>query len=391
MPFGKAAGLLEAFTRVVVSEDYTQQHTEAAGAAQVALQVEAVEHLERDTPPAPMGPAKLYLSADGACVPLVGGQWGEVKTLVLGEVAAARWDAKHRDWGVRTEHLSYFSRLAEADNFRRLALVETHRRGVETAGQVGAIVDGAEWLQGFIDFHRRDAVRILDFPHAGSYVNKIGQASFGAESPELIAWRKTHLHALKHQGPDEVLVELREMVLKHPQAEVLELPKALTYLEKRTLQMQYPAFQTQGWPIGSGATESGNKLVVEARLKGAGMHWAYSNVDPMLALRNIVCNDRWDEAWPQIVTYLRQRDALKRAERRQKRRGVRLAQSTEPPPTSVVPEPPTSPNTPRVVPPIVKVPKSDGPHRPAPDHPWRLSPVGRAQYEPAKPKDTAKL
>jgi len=40
----------------------------------------------------------------------------------------------------------------------------------------------------------------------------------------------------------------------------------LVYLEKRKDQLQYPQFQTQGWPIGSGIVESGNKLVVEARL-----------------------------------------------------------------------------------------------------------------------------
>jgi hypothetical protein len=60
--------------------------------------------------------------------------------------------------------------------------------------------------------------------------------------------------------------------------------------------MQYPLFQAQGWPIGSGIAESANKLVVEVRLKGAGMHWARASVNPMLALRNAVCNDRWDEA-----------------------------------------------------------------------------------------------
>ena len=32
--------------------------------------------------------------------------------------------------------------------------------------------------------------------------------------------------------------------------------------------MQYPTFLAAGWPIGNGAVESGNKLVVEARLKG---------------------------------------------------------------------------------------------------------------------------
>jgi hypothetical protein len=58
--------------------------------------------------------------------------------------------------------------------------------------------------------------------------------------------------------------------------------------------------------MGSGAVESGNKLVVEARLKGAGMHWAREHVNPMLGLRNAVCSDRWDEAWEQICGYRRQ-------------------------------------------------------------------------------------
>ena len=69
--------------------------------------------------------------------------------------------------------------------------------------------------------------------------------------------------------------------------------------------MQYPAYRAQGLPIGSGPVESANKRVVEARLKGAGMHWERRHVDPMLALRNAVCNDRWAEAWEQIARGLR--------------------------------------------------------------------------------------
>src|SRR5512137_2183619 len=84
--------------------------------------------------------------------------------------------------------------------------------------------------------------------------------------------------------------------------------------------MQYPAFLAAGWPIGDGAVESGNKLVVEARLKGSGMHWARPHVDPMVALRNIACNDRWEEAWPQITCELRRQAAQRRVERRQKRK-----------------------------------------------------------------------
>jgi len=43
--------------------------------------------------------------------------------------------------------------------------------------------------------------------------------------------------------------------------------------------------------------ESANKLVVEARLKGAGMHWGRQHVNPMLVLGNAVCNQRWPETW----------------------------------------------------------------------------------------------
>jgi hypothetical protein len=52
--------------------------------------------------------------------------------------------------------------------------------------------------------------------------------------------------------------------------------------------------------------ESGNKVVVEARLKGAGMHWARPHINPMLALRNSLCSQRWQENWPQVIAGLHQ-------------------------------------------------------------------------------------
>jgi hypothetical protein len=74
------------------------------------------------------------------------------------------------------QNLSYFSRKVNAETFQRLALVEMHRRSVEKAGEVAAVMDGAEWEQGFVDYHCPAAVRILDFPHAAEHVNQIGEA-----------------------------------------------------------------------------------------------------------------------------------------------------------------------------------------------------------------------
>ncbi len=85
--------------------------------------------------------------------------------------------------------------------------------------------------------------------------------------------------------------------------------------------MQYRTYQETGWPIGSGSVESANKLVVEARLKGAGMRWHRRNVDPMLVLRNAVCNHEWKQTWQtsyaqrhEVRTQLRQATSQQKLE-----------------------------------------------------------------------------
>lgn len=267
MPFDKAGQLLADFMRLnSMSEPMTRRQTQAAGAAYVTLQTQTVEQLEKMAPLPTVAPAKLGIEVDGAMVPLISGEWAEVKTVLIGEVSPPEFVKGEKQ--VRLTALSSFSRLADCDTFSRLALAETHRRGLERAGQVAAITDGAEWIQGFLDFHCPGARRILDFPHAGEHVAVIGQGIYGEATPENTAWFKNTLHRLKHEGGTAVLAELRPLVAA--QAEQSELGKALAYLEKRKPQLQYPSFQAQGRPIGSGATESGNKLVVEARLKGVG-------------------------------------------------------------------------------------------------------------------------
>lgn len=307
LPFGRAAELLAALTGVQVSRTTARRLTEMAGAAYEGVQAEEAEQIRRRLPEAPPGAEQQVISVDGAFVPLRHGVWAEVKMLVMGDVEAGP------DGATRTSHLSYFARLAEAETFSQLALVETHRRGLERAQAVCAVTDGAEWLQGFVQEHRPDAVRILDFPHAAGYVSQIGQAV--ADLPPT--WLDEQLHTLKHKGPTAVLAALRTLAAGHPHLE--EVGTALAYLEKREGQMQYPRYQAAGWPIGSGIVESANKLVMQARLKGAGMHWSEANVNPMLALRTAACSDRWEEAWSALRRHPQQGRALRRAARAQGR------------------------------------------------------------------------
>jgi hypothetical protein len=233
MPFGHAARELGWLSRapggVLVSESAAARLTEAAGAAYVAEQAAAVAALERHPTPEPAGPAVLQLSADGAMISLVHQQWAEVKTVAIGTVV------REPGGEVRAREPSYFSRRTDHATFRRLALVETHRRGVGTAGAVVAVQDGADWLQGFVDFHRRDAVRVLDFPHAVEYLTRAGHEALGvsmAAADASTAWLAEQAHALKHAGPDPVLAALRALPAgAHRDA-------ALAYLEPRLAQLQ---------------------------------------------------------------------------------------------------------------------------------------------------------
>jgi len=371
--------------RVQISEPTARRQAEKWGTAYVGAQEEEVKRIEQELPSAPVGPDKMLFSVDGAMVPLVGGEWTEAKTLVLGVINEPVYEGG--EWKVHASELSYFSRLMKAESFGRAALGETHRRGVETASQVVAVTDGAVWEQGFIDYHREDAARVLDFPHAAGYVARMGSAVWGDETETTKEWLNKQLHMLKHEGPTNVLSELRKLVQDHP--ELSELGESLAYLEKRETQMQYPVCSAQGWPMGSGAVESGNKVVVEARLKGAGMHWARDNVNPMLGLRNALCSDRWEEARSQILNH----QYLQMLRTRQLRRERYLAeQATAPvttetlPGTQLVestaeaplPQPDPLPDARASDAPDSTTPRE--PWRPGPDHPWRHSPIGKAKY-----------
>ena len=153
-------------------------------------------------PEAPLGPALQQLSVDGAMVPLLHGEWGEVKTLAIGtiEQSGPEREAHARD-------MSYFSRMLDHGRFGWLATVETHRRGMGNAGTVRAVVDGAEWQQKFIDLHCPEAVRILDWCHAAEYLARAGQAAFGSGTREASEWLGRQLHELKHGGPGAVTRE----------------------------------------------------------------------------------------------------------------------------------------------------------------------------------------
>ena len=368
MPFERVPLVMDRLLTLPVSVETARRLTECLGETRVVLEEAEAARVRATLPMPASGPAVQQLSLDGAMVPLVGGEWAEVKTLAVGEVGQTT--ATDGSVRVRTTALSYFSRLTDADTFRELARAELYRRGTAAATTVCAVQDGAEWQQRFLDHHRPDAVRILDFPHALEHLGTVGRAVFGAGTAAFSDWLGVQAHTFKHGDPDQVLEVLRTLDLTtavDPDA-ARHQAEALAYFEKRRAQIAYADFRARGYPIGSGAVESANKLVVEARLKGSGMHWDRASVSPMVSLRGLLCSDRWTVEWP--ATW---RAHLATARHRRSQRPATThpdppAAPITPPPTATpttvpqpaLPPPPTSPaRPPRVV---------NG--RPTKDHPW---------------------
>jgi hypothetical protein len=373
MPFERARQMLETLLGIQVSEPTARRGTERAGALLEARQTTLSQQPAKPFP-AVTPCEKQVVSTDGCYVPLVKGQWAEVRTVAIGEIQE-KAGKKRRE--PQTQHLSYFSRLMDAETFEERAEVEMRRRGVSQAKAVCAVTDGADWIQGFIDLHRPDALRVLDFPPAAEHLNDLILAlqQAGVVLPEEVVERSVHI--LKHRGPGLLLRWCDRLPCAVTEQE--DVHKHLHYFRKRVALMEYPAYRQQGWPIGSGMVESANKVVVQARLKGAGMRWEPTHVNPMLTLRTAGCSERWDEGWQDLL----QEHQAQSAQTRQQRVSARFESSLSslmllllrfrPSPPLPAPKP-TLPAAPRLVQPPATLPGSS---RPSASHPWKKGPACR--------------
>jgi hypothetical protein len=116
--------------------------------------------------------------------------------------------------------------------------------------------------------------------------------------------------------------------------------------------------------------------VVQARLKGAGMHWEPGHVNPMLALRTAVCSERWDEAWQDTLQEQRSQHATSRKLRATTRVQSQLACAL-----LLLLRLCPSPSKPK---PALPGPSRPGPAatlpgscRPSANHPWKRRPACR--------------
>ena len=371
--FAEAVDLLHLVLGLRVSEATLRQRTYAAGTAALAVEAATQQAVQAPTSLTD-SPARLQLSIDATKVPLVHGAWTDVKLAVFADLVPG---PMAEDGCPTTEavHLSYVARWEPAEQFGQTITPEAQRRGLDEAGVVVSPNDGGEWIQGNLDLVAPQAVRILDPAHAIEHLGQIAALVYGLDTDEARAWVTRQYQTLRETGPAPVLAELARCQAQGPCASPPPCPDGLppatylarevAYFEKRAAQLDYATFRRLGYPLGSGIVESGHKVVVGQRCKGAGQHWATHHLNPLLILRCASCNDRWDATWGTAWTEQCQQTATTRRRAHHARRAA--PPGTPPPPAPPVPPPPAAPQPKLVV---------NG--RPTAAHPWRRFVFGAA-------------
>lgn len=238
----------------------------------------------------------LYIQTDGAALNTRhkdndGSTWRENK---LGEVFSSKdiryWTdkkGKRRHQIIKKEYVSYVGAAAE---FKKHLLACAIRGGYGQFKESVILSDGATWIRNMAEELFADAQHILDFFHLCENVNTYAKHMFNMDESKYRPWAKDICSSLKASDADCVLREL--VAVKG--AKLDNCPVNLhTYISNNINHIDYAAYEKKGYFIGSGAIESGNKIVLQDRLKRAGMRWNPATAQAMLTLKSKAESNLW--------------------------------------------------------------------------------------------------
>lgn len=264
-----------------------QLEEEAQAMVRIPSQEDAVVWRHTPDPDSPL----MNVSSDGVLIRLRQEGFKEVKTVAVSAVEQVT-DAQTGEPRAHLTRHSYRAGLWEAPTFANHLWAEACRRGVEKAKRVVSVNDGAAWIWAIVFMCFARCYQILDWYHATQRLWTIATAYFGDDQAAVTAWVEIQKALLAQSKLRQVFQNIRRLYPRHhpcPEA----VATAVRYLFHHRWRMRYREFRQAGCPIGSGVIESACKIVVQERMKQAGMQWSRTGAHAMLALRSVLLSDRW--------------------------------------------------------------------------------------------------
>ena len=244
----------------------------------------------------------LYIEADGAALNTrhkneEGSTWRENK---LGVVYSSDnihyWKDKKGASQHRIEKRDYVSYIGAASEFSRHLYRCAVENGYGNYRETVILSDGAAWIANMVEELFPDAQHILDLYHLKENVYDYSKAKFKMEESKYIPWAERICELLENGQADRVLEELDS---NEKYGNCVNL---YHYISTHRKHINYPEYRSKGYFCGSGAVESGNKIVLQKRLKQAGMRWEPQTAQYLLTLKSKYESGRWEQ---DVVTFIK--------------------------------------------------------------------------------------
>lgn len=242
----------------------------------------------------------LYIEADGAALNTRhknndGSTWRENK---LGVVYSSDhiyyWKNKKGEREHRITKRDYVSYVGTVENFKRHLYRCALRNGYGDYKETVILSDGAAWIANMAEEIFPDAQHILDLFHLKENVYDFAKSKFQFEESKYNPWAERICRLLEDGKSGNVLKEL------NPDENYSNCVNLYHYITTHLEHINYPEYKRKGYFCGSGAIESGNKVVLQKRLKQAGMRWETETAQYLLTLKSKYESGRWER---DVVTF----------------------------------------------------------------------------------------
>lgn len=299
--FERASDVLEKFLHLDISATQMQIISEEIGKEVFEKQMESAnktferpEKIIPDTLEKNKKEGILYIMVDGSTVNTRvqdenNSSWKEMK---LGLVFTDK-DLITRSNGDKIinkkEYVTYFGGVGE---FKKVIFDAAARAGYGVLRKVVVLGDGAAWIWNMCEELFPDAIRILDYFHLSENVNNYAKILYPLDEVGRRIWVNTVLNLIEDQKIDEALDYISLNLIKDIPFGVVNV---YNYIVNNRERIKYKSYKENGYYIGSGPIESGNKVVIQQRMKQSGMRWGIGGGQYIAALRAKYESNLWTD------------------------------------------------------------------------------------------------
>lgn len=234
----------------------------------------------------------LYVMADGSQVNTReqgrdGSSWKEMKLGLVYSDDHVITRKGGQSILMRKEYVTFFGGV---DGFKKLLFDTAARGGYGTYQKTVVIGDGAHWIWNMCDELFPDAIQVLDYYHMCENVHDYAKYIYPSDDLRRKGWAESIITKIEKGDLSGALASIpavREVKLP------AGVPNLSAYLSNNRKRMNYNDLKQQGIKIGSGAVESGNKKVIQQRMKQSGMRWNVKTGQAVASLRAKSASARW--------------------------------------------------------------------------------------------------